>query len=248
MDRVLRRVETVTQGFHTGVLVDQAGTGAVTLTDGLGLVACGASGTAGFMQGIGVAAATPLTVIAEALLPSSGIGSSITAAALAQASQTATIGGTPAAGDTLTVTIQTPYISASPGTAQTTSWTTPGLTTAQAVSTTTAATALAAYLNTQPSFTAWFVATSSTNVVTVTVVAATFPGNPMLWNVNFVGPGIGGIVEPNFFKITLSGMIGNSLTFACAATGGSTNTAGSTTLAGGTGFQGYIPAWVLDNM
>jgi len=224
-------IDAVLKGFHPGILLDCSGTGAVTVVDGLPLIASRA--TAGYVQGT-TAASGPGLGVAVAALPGSGIGSSITAAALAQASQTATISGTPAVGDTLSVTIQTPYVSSAPGVSQTTTWTTPALTSAQATSTTTAAAALRDYLNSQANFSKFFTATASTNVVTVTVNTAA-----ALFRVN---GGSGNNITFSF-DISLSGMIANSLSFACAATGGSTNTAGSTTLASGTGFKGYIPAW-----
>lgn len=229
-------VQVTTCGYHSGVQIDQGyTTTAKTIVDGSALVQ--SHGTAGAAQGgDGVALNANTPVLAIAKLPSTGIGHTIASAALVQASQTATIGGTPAAGDTLSVTIQTPYTDAAPGVAQTTTWTTPGLTSAQAATTTTAATALAAYLNAQASFSQFFTATSSAAVVTVTVNAAAAP-----FYVNF---GSGSTVTGSF-SISLSGVIGNSLTFACAATGGSTNTAGAGNLASGAGFKGTIPAIVL---
>ncbi len=231
-------IEAVISGFHPQVLVDQAGTGAVTIVDKLPLIA--SRGTAGYLMGGSVSAPNGISAFAgNASLPASGIGSSITAAALAAATQTDTITGTPAAGDTLSVTIQTPYVSSAPGTVQTTTWTTPPLTSAQATSVTTAAAALVAYLNAQPSFSAWFTASNVAGVVTVTVNTFSVT-NPMLFKVNFGS----GSTESSFFTISISGMVANSLTFAVAATGGSVATAGAATLTGGTGFMGYLPALV----
>lgn len=230
-------VPAVTKGFHPAVLIDQSGTGAVTLTDGLQIV--NSRATVGYGQGLGATTAAGMSgVIAVAALPASGIGSSITAAALAQASQTDTLTGTPAVGDTLSVTIQSPYVSTAAGTAQTITWTTPGLTAAQAVSVTTAAAALVAYLNSVSSFSTYFTASNVAGVVTITVNAL-----GSLFGVNF-GPGIDGQAMANYFSISLSGMIANSLTFAVSSTGGTTSTAGGANLAGGTGFKGTIPAFV----
>jgi hypothetical protein len=231
-------IDAVISGFHPSVLVDQSGAGAVTIVDKLPLIA--SRGTAGYLQGGSVSAPNGISAFAgNASLPASGIGSSITAAALAAASQTDTIAGAPAAGDTLSVTIQTPYVPSAPGTAQTTTWTTPPLTSAQAVSATTAAAALVAYLNAQPSFSAFFTAANAAGVVTVTVNNFSVT-SPMFFKVNFGS----GSTEASFFTISLSGMVANSLTFAVAATGGSTATAGGANLAGGTGFKGYLPALV----
>lgn len=227
-------VEVVTQGFHPAILLDQSGTGAVTVTDKLPLIASRA--TAGYAQGVAAASALGGTsVVANAKLPASGIGSSLTAAALAQAAQTDTLTGTPAVGDTLSVTIQTPYIASAPGVAQTTTWTTPPLTAAQAVSVTTAAAALRDYLNAQTTFSKYFIATASAGVVTVTVNALSAP-----FVINF---GTGTTVA-NSLSIGLSGMVANSLTFAVAATGGSIATAGAANLAAGTGFKGVVPGYV----
>jgi hypothetical protein len=229
-------VNVKTMGYHSGVLVDQSGTGAVTIVNRLPLVASRA--TAGYAQG--VAATAPLggtSVVANAKLPASGIGSSLTAAALAQASQTATV-ATPAAGDALTVTIQSPYVSSAPGVAQTTTWTTPPLTAAQATSATTAALALLTYLNAQPNFSQYFTATQAAGVVTVTVNALSTG-----FAVNF---GSGQTVTSSF-SIGLSGMVANSLTFAAGVVGagGTTNTAGGANLAGGTGYFGTVPALIV---
>lgn len=227
-------IDAVSQGYHPAILVDQSGTGAVTLVDKLPLVASRA--TAGYAQGVAAASALGGTsVVANAKLPASGIGSSLTAAALAQASQTDTIAGTPAVGDTLSVTIQSPYIASAPGVAQTTTWTTPPLTAAQAVSVTTAALALLTYLNAQPSFSKYFTATQVAGVVTIAVNALSTP-----FAINF---GTGTTVA-NAFNIGLSGMVSNSLTFAVAATGGSTATAGAANLAAGTGYKGIVPGYV----
>ena len=229
-------VNVKTMGYHSGVLVDQSGTGAVTLVNRLPLVASRA--TAGYAQG--VAATAPLggtSVVANAKLPASGIGSSITAAALAQASLFSTV-ATPAAGDVLTVTIHSPYVSSAPGVAQTTTWSTLPLTTAQAVSATTAGATLVAYLNSQPNFSQYFTATQVAGAVTVTVNTASAP-----FKVNF---GYGS-TETSSFSIGISGMIANSWTFAAGVVGagGTTNTANGANLASGTGYFGTVPALIV---
>ena len=237
-------VVAVVKGYHPGVLIDQSGSGAVTIVDGLAIIASRA--TAGYGQGGSASApAGGSAVIANAALPAAGIGSSITAAALAQASQTDTITGTPAVGDTLSVTIQSSYIASAAGTAQTTTCTTPPLNAAQAVSVTTAAAALVAYLNAQTNFALYFTATNSSGVVTVTVNTLA-----SLFTVNFSGgvgaPGYTSIASA--FQIGISGMVANSLSFAVAATGGSVATPGGAVLAGGTGYKGPLPAWVCSTI
>jgi hypothetical protein len=236
------------------VWIDQSGTGAVTLTNGLPIVS--SRTTAGYGQGVALATATNISAnIGNANLPAAGIGSSLTAAALAQASVTFTITGAPAAGDVISATLQIPYNDLQPGTAQTVTISTAPLTAAQAVSVTTAATAFAAALNASPYFavqsvhgvgspTPYFVATSSAGVVTVTVNAL---ANPFLVTggaTNIAGSAL----EQWRFLIGLSGMVGNSLTSVAGYTqaGGSTgvNTAGGATFSGGTGFKGIVPALI----
>jgi len=231
-------VDTVIWGFHPSVALDQSGTGAVTVTNGIPLVP--SRGTAGYVQGVAATTAAGASgYAANALLPASGIGSSLTAAALAQASQTDTLTGTPAVGDTLSVTIQSPYVSTAPGTAQTITWTTPPLTSAQAATVTTAALALVTYLNGVPSFSQYFTATQVAGVVTITVNALATP-----FTVNF---GSGTSVYSSF-QISISGMVANSLTFAVSSTGGTVSTAGAANLASGTGYKGVIPAMVVPNV
>lgn len=229
-------IETVTQGYHPAILLDQSGTGAVTVVDKISLIASRAS--VGYAQGGSATAPGGGTfVVANAKLPASGIASSLTAAALAQASQTDTLAGTPAAGDILSVTIQTPYVSSAPGTAQTTTWSTPPLTAAQAVSVTTAGLALLTYLNAQPGFSQFFIASQAAGVVTITVNALANP-----FKINFGS----GSAETNAFNISLSGMVANSLTFAVASSAGAgtTSTAGAANLASGTGYLGIVPGYV----
>lgn len=226
-------VTVKTGGYHPAGLVDQSGTGGAAITNGTPLIASRA--TAGYMQGVGTAVAG-LGTAAIALLPAAGIGSSITAGALVQASQTATIAGVPAAGDTLSITIQMPYTTAAPGVVQKQTFTTPALTSGQAASVTTAAAALVSYLNGQAAFSAFYTASNAAGVVTVAVNALAAP-----FLVTF---GTGSTVQDSI-TLALSGSVGNSITFACAATGGSTNTAGGATLANGVGYKGTIPVIVV---
>lgn len=230
-------VDVVTAGFHSAALIDQSGTGAVNITNGSPLVASDA--TSGYLQGCAGGAGSGSGIVAGAVLPSTGIGATLSAAALAQASQTDTLTGAPAAGDTLSVTIQSPYTTTSPGVVQKTTYTTPPLTTAQAASVTTAAAALVAYLNGQPGFSQYFTASNAAGVVTVTVNAAAAP-----FLVTF-GPGIDGQAVSSAFYISISGAVANSLTFAVASTGGTVSTAGGATFAGGTGYKGVCPVLVL---
>jgi hypothetical protein len=238
-------IDVVVEGFHPAVFVDQSGAAATTITDGLTLVASRA--TAGYLQGVGIASAPGGSgVMANAFLPGTGFGSSLTAAALAQASQTDTIAGAPAAGDVLTMTLQTPWIDTAAGVLQTTVFMSPQLTTAQAVSVTTAAAAFATFLNAQAAFNKFWVAAAVAGVITVTVNTLSAP-----YHVNFA-TGIGGIATANAFDISLSGMLANTLTFAVGYTqaGASTGTAtaGGATFAGGTGFKGTIPAFAISTM
>lgn len=178
------------------------------------------------------------TVLGLLMLPSTGIGSAITAAALVQASQTATI-ATPAAGDQPYLTIQTPYVNSAPGVAQTFQFLmTPGLTSAQAVSATTAATAFVAFLNAQAGFNKYFIATNSAGVVTVTVNALSAP-----WQVNWASNG----TITGYATFGLSGQLANSLTFVAGVvgSGGTTNTAGAATFTSGAGYKGLLPARII---
>ncbi len=230
-------VDIVEAGFHPAALIDQSGTGAVSITNGSPLVASDA--TAGYMQGAAAGAGSGYGIIANALLPSTGIGATLAAGALAQAAQTDTLTGTPAVGDTLSITVQAPYNTSSPGVVQKVTYTTPPLTSAQAASVTTAAAALVAYLNGQPGFSQYFTATNSSGVVTVTVNAAAAP-----FLVTF-GPGIDGQGVASSFYISISGAVGNSLTFAVSSTGGTTSTAGGAAFTGGTGYKGTAPVMVV---
>ena len=233
------------------VWVDQAGSGAVTITNGIQIVS--SRNTAGYGQGVAIATATPRSgLIGSANLPASGIGSSLTAAALAQATQTFTVGGTPAAGDVLTVTLQIPYTDLQPGTAQTHSISVT-LNSTTAATTTTAATALAAALNADPYFAVqsvhgvgnpapYYLATSSTNVVTVAINAQANPFLVTGGTTNVAGSS----VEQYRFNAYISGMVANSLTTVASvsAGAGSTLTAGGATFSGGTGYKGKIPVLV----
>jgi len=233
-------VKLVIWGFHGGVLVDQSGSGAATITNEIPLVPSRA--TAGYAQGVAAASqAGPNSTVGIAMLPAAGIGSSITAAALAQASETFTI-ATPASGDTLNLTIQAPYTETSPGTAQTQTWSLL-LTSTTAASPTTAGNAMTAYLNAQASFSQFFIATNSAGVLTVTVNALSAPF--LVTGANGQGANALGMQ----FTIGISGMIANSLTTASTVTGagGTTFTAQGGTFASGTpgtGYFGVVPAWI----
>lgn len=226
-------VTVKTGGYHPAALIDQSGTGGATITNQTPLVPSRA--TAGYMQGVATAVGG-LGTAAVALLPSSGIGSSISAGALTQASQTVTIAGVPAQGDVISVTLQMPYSTAQPGVAQTTTFTCPALTSGQAASVTTAAAAVVAYLNGQVAFSTFFTASNAAGVITIAVNALASP-----FLVTF---GSGGTVTDSII-ISLSGSVGNSITISCAAVGGSTATAGAGTLASGVGYKGVIPVIVV---
>jgi hypothetical protein len=233
------------------VWVDQSGTGAVTLTNGIQLVS--SRNTAGYGQGVALATATARgSLIGGVVLPASGIGSSLTAAALAQATQTFTVGGTPASGDVLTVTLQVPYTTGQPGTVQTHPISVP-LNATTAASTTTAATALAAALNADQYFAAntvhgvgspypYFTATSSSAVVTVTINGL---ANPFLVTGGTTSLA-GNALEQWQFYTFISGMVANTLTTTASvsAGAGSTLTAGGATFSGGTGYKGKVPTLI----
>lgn len=236
------------------VWVDQSGTGAVTITNGIQLVS--SRTTLGYGQGVALATATPRSgLIGSANLPASGLGSSLTAAALAQASTTFTVGGTPASGDVLTATIQAPYTDLQPGTAQTFAVSVT-LNATTAASTTTAATALAAAMNANAYFavqtlhgagspTPYFIATSSAAVVTVTVNAQANPFLVTGGSTNAAGTAI----EQYRYYTFISGMVANSLTTVASVSSGAGSTltaAGATFNSGtpGTGYKGKVPALI----
>jgi hypothetical protein len=235
------------------VWVDQSGSGAVTITNGIQLVS--SRTTAGYGQGVALATATARSaLIGSANLPASGIGSSLTAAALAQASVTMTVAGTPAAGDVLTVTLQIPYNDNNPGTVQTHAISVT-LNSTTAVSATTAATALTAALNADPYFAVttihgvapggtwpYFLATSSAGVVTITVNTQ---ANPFLVTGGTTSSA-GTSLEQWRYYTFISGMVGNSLTSTAAVSGGagSTLTAGGATFSSGTGYKGKVTALI----
>lgn len=225
-------VEAVVKGI-AGVLVDNSGASAVTLTNGIPLVSSRNSN--GYAQGVTAGTGGVLWTIGIAVLPSTGIGSSITAAALVQASQTFTV-ATPAAGDIMNVVIQSPYVDSAPGVVQTATYSL-ALTSATAASATTAAAALVAYLNAQPSFSQYYIATNAASVVTVTANALSNP-----FHVNY---GSGSLLTGSF-DIGISGMVTNSLTTTSSVTGsgGTTLTAGGGTFGSGTGYKGLIPAMI----
>jgi hypothetical protein len=182
-----------------------------------------------------------------AQLPAAGIGSSLTQAALAQASSPFTIGNNPAAGDSFTLTIQSPYQGTpfniplnTAGVLQTTTWTLPAITAAQAASATTMAAALVAYLNLQASFSKYYTATNAAGVVTITVNAN---ANPF-----FVTWANGAAA---YFSV--SGMFVNVLTTTAAYVPGPNYNNGQITSAmaatfgaatAGTGYKGLVPAFI----
>ena len=229
-------IEGVVKGV-AGVLIDQAGSGAVTVVDGLQIVS--SRNTAGYGQGVAVSTAVGRACYAVASLPSTGIGSSFTAAALAQASTDFTV-ASPASGDIVNTTIQVPYTQAAPGVVQTKTWSL-ALNSVSAVSATTAALAILTYLNSQSDFATYFIATQTAGAVHIAVNGASAP-----WAVTFgSGSNFTGQVT-----IGLSGMQANLLTTVGSVTGagGTTYSAAGTTFGGGTsagtGYKGIIPAFI----
>lgn len=220
-----------------GILVDMSGANATTLSWGQPLIA--SEVTPGYAETYDVKAsptAGGLVVIGVAQLPAAGIGSSIAAAALAQAARVFTV-ATPAAGDIVNTTIQSPYTVAAPGVVQKTTWSL-ALTTAAAATATTAGAAIIAYLNAQPSFSQYFTATASAGAVTVTVNALSTPF--------LVTYGSGSNLTSQF-SLGISGSVANSLTTAgsVTGTGGTTYSAAGANFTGGTGYKGIIPASIL---
>jgi hypothetical protein len=234
-------VDIVLRGFHPALLIDQSGAGAVTITNGLPIVPSVAAASPGRGQGVATATATGgLGTIGVAMLPVGAFfGSSLTAAALAQAAATFTIAGVPTTGDVYTYTVTAPFTTAAPGVAQTYTYVVPALTAAQAASVTTAAAAVVAYLNAQLSFSNYWIATNVAGVITWTVNALANP-----WQITF---GTNGVLT-NQYNLSLSGMIANNasngLTVTAAVTGVSTNVV-TTQFAGGTGYRGSIPVYVV---
>jgi hypothetical protein len=97
---------------------------------------------------------------------------------------------------------------------------------------------MVAFLNAQPSFSAWWVATNVAGVITVTVLA----GAPD-WLVTYGA----GSTETSRVVFSLSGMLANSLTTTASVTGagGTGLAAGGATFASGTGYFGRVPAFIL---
>ena len=240
-------VKLCTYGYHPGVLVDQsAGT---TLTHGVRLTS--SANSAGYAQGVPTTGGTGPPVLGSsfgfAQLPAAGIGSSLTQAALVQAVQAFTITGTPVAGDSASITIQSPYQGTpfniplnTAGVVQTTTWTLPAITAAQAASVTTMAAAFVAYLNLQANFSKYYTATNAAGVISVTVNAT---ANPF-----FVTWANGAAA---YFSV--SGMFVNVLTTTAAYVPGPNYNNGQITSAmaatfgaatAGTGYKGLVPAFI----
>lgn len=225
-------VQVVTIGYHPAALVDQSGTGATSITNETPLVPSRA--TAGYMQGI-AAGVGGLGTAAVAFLPASGVCSTLTAAALAQATLTDTIAGTPAIGDVLSITLQIPYTLASPGVAQTYTLS-HTLIAGEQTTVTTAALALLTAINLDPILKLYYIASQSSGVVTITTVQGA------AWLVTF-GTSALGLTDQ--FSFTWGGSAANGATMTVAATGGSTATASAGTFSNGTGYKGSIPAFVV---
>lgn len=219
----------VVRGYCPSVLVDA--TAGVAIGNGTLLIP--SATTAGYAQGSSSAPTVAMSIVGGAMLPSSGFGSVIGNGALVQASQTATV-ATPVAGDVLGITLQMPYSSAAPGIPQTQTFFYTVLTGQTA---TQVGTAFAAQLNGSAGFAQFYTASAAAGVITVAVNANATPFAIYL--------GLGNIVTGQW-NISLSGIVGNSITFAVSKTGLGTTTiaAGGATLAGGAGFKGYIPAFI----
>lgn len=223
-------------GYSPVIRVDATAGGAITN----GTLLVPSTTTAGCAEGAEAGEETGVlgySTVGSAFLPAAGIGSSIAVGALVQATQTATI-ATPAAGDVINLTLQMAYSDAAPGVSQNVTYSMP---ITSGMTATTAAAAFATYLNGIPGFAYYYTATSAAGVVTVAVNALS---NPFYVNYGWGQNVTGG------FAISLSGQIGNSMTFATSVSGsgGTTFAAGGATLTGGAGFRGTIPGLVGDAM
>jgi ABC-type iron transport system FetAB permease component len=112
------------------------------------------------------------------------------------------------------------------------------LTAAQAVSVTTAAAAVVAYLNSQPSYSQYMTASNVAGVITNTINA--------LSTAFLVTAGSGTTVTDSYY-LSISGMIvnnaSNGWTIAASSTGGTIANV-TTQWAGGTGYKGTVPGYV----
>jgi hypothetical protein len=230
-------VDVVLRGFMPAALVDNSGTGAVTLVNELPLT--NSRATLGYNQGIATTAGlSNLAISGVAMLPTTGFGSSLTAAALAQATATFTLTGTPAAGDVITVLTPVSETTLAPGVPAFTT-TTLTLTTATAATVTTAAAALVLALNGNAAFFQYMTATNVAGVITMTVNGLSNPYITTLANT--------GGTWANSYTLSASGMVVNNAasgwTFSTSAVGGTVSTL-TTNFAGGTGYKGTIPVYV----
>lgn len=241
-----RGVPVIVRGFHPGILIDQLNGDAALIYR---KTVTSSQNTSGYGQTV----ATGIwgAAYAETWLPSTGPFSSLGSSTVAAATQTVTVGGTPATGDVYTVPVQIPFDEINYGQAKYYNMVAPALTAAQAASTTTAATALAAAINADPIASTYYNATASSAVVTMTVVA----GN--VFRVTTPGLITYGTTYGASFNLTTSGAMGNYLSLGTVSVAGnSTLTAGgsnsgytgypatSPLFAGGTGYKGYCPAYI----
>jgi hypothetical protein len=235
--RGTQMVEAVIYGA-AHVLIDQSGANAATLTNGIPVTS--SEVTTGYGEGTAAATAYANAILGYASLPAAGFGSSLTAAALAQATVTFTIAA-PAAGDTIGVTIQVPYIQDSPGVAQTRTVSVV-LTAATAATATTAALALLTAINADPVLGKMMVATQVAGVITCTILGtyifAVYPAS------QWVNAAIPFNVKPLVY--TLTGMLANTITTVAVASGGggTTNVASATTFLNGTGYKGFVSVFL----
>lgn len=238
-------VRAKVKGFNY-VLVNTAD--GITIVDGTPLVT--SQLTAGYAQGATVAnAASAGCVVAYANLPAASTipGYEFVHASLAQATTDFTV-ASPAAGDTVNTIIQTPFTDLQPGTVQTTTWSVT-INTAGAVSATTAALQILTYLNAQPSFNKYFIATQTAGAVHIAVNALSVP----FLVTGGTTSGSGNAQEQWRVYMSLSGMSANLLTTVGSVTGsgGTTYSAAGTTFGGGTaagtGYFGICAAILAPN-
>jgi hypothetical protein len=235
--RGTQMVDAVIYGA-THVLVDQSGANAATLTNGIPVTS--SELTAGYAEGTAAATAYASSLLGYASLPAAGFGSSLTAAALAQATVTFTIAA-PASGDTIGVTIQVPYSQDNPGVAQTKTVSVV-LNATTAATATTAALALLTAINADPVLGKMMVATQVAGVITCTILGtyifAVYPAS------QWVNAAIPFNVKPLVY--TLTGMLANTITTVAVASGGggTTNVASAATFLNGTGYKGFVSVFL----
>ena len=221
-------------GQHDGVLIDNSGAGSAAIVHGTMLTSSPV--TSGSAQGVTVAP-PPNALLGSAVLPLAGLGATFGAGALVAAAITGTL-TTAAAGQTVFATLQIGDNQNFPGIVQTRTVSVL-LNATTGASVTSAAAALAAAINADPTLNQLYVATSALGVVTITALATGFFSRFFLTSLqntslsfNYAG-----------YRFNTAGTGGNGLTTSFGGSGGAVATGGGA-LAGGTGYKGTIPAFI----